>query len=68
MKKILLLIFLIYNSCSYPEMTRNEIVYENNFESNDLRYINGGGITYFNNSKVIGNFNKKFYFTSRRYW
>ena len=30
MKK-LIIVLLILNSCSYPEMTRNELVYENDF-------------------------------------
>ena len=56
MKKIFFLI-LIINSCSYPEMVRNELVYENDFENNNLLNIDGGGITEFNNSSVLGNFN-----------
>ena len=56
MKKIFFLI-LIINSCSYPEMIRNELVYENDFENNNLLNIDGGGITEFNNSSVLGNFN-----------
>ena len=56
MKKILLIIFLI-NSCTYPEMIRDELVYDNDFENNDMSNIDGGGITYFNDTNVIGNFN-----------
>ena len=56
MKKILFLLIII-NSCSYPEMVRNELVYENDFENNNLLNIDGGGITEFNNSSVLGNFN-----------
>ncbi len=56
MKKILIIFFLI-NSCSYPEMVRNELVYENNFESSNLNNIDGGGIIEFNGTNVIGNFN-----------
>ena len=56
MKKILIIIFLI-NSCSYPEMIRNELVYENDFESLDLKSIDGGDILSFNNTNVIGDFN-----------
>ena len=56
MKKILIIFFLI-NSCSYPEMVRNELVYENNFENSNLNNIDGGGIIEFNGTNVIGNFN-----------
>ena len=54
--KFVLILFLI-NSCSYPEMIRNELVYQNNFEKLDLENIDGGGITSFNNNYVLGNFN-----------
>ena len=56
MKKIFLL-FLLINSCSYPEMVRNELVYENDFEQSSLEKIDGGQIMNFNNTNVIGNFN-----------
>ena len=56
MRKILVFFFFI-NSCSYPEMIRNELVYENNFESYNLENIDGGEIMDFNNTKVIGDFN-----------
>ncbi len=56
----LLFIFIpafVINSCSYPEMVRNELVYENDFESLDLNSIDGGNIMSFNNTNVIGDFN-----------
>lgn len=56
MKKIFILIILL-NSCVYPEMVRNELVYENNFEEKNLSNIDGGGFIEFNNSIVLGNFN-----------
>ena len=56
MRKILL-ILLIINSCSYPEMVRNELVYENNFENLNLTSLDGGDIMSFNNTNVLGNFN-----------
>lgn len=56
MKKYLIL-FIIVNSCSYPEMIRNELIYENDFENFNLENIDGGDIFQFNNTKVIGNFN-----------
>ena len=52
-----LLVFLVINSCSYPEMIRNEIIYKNDFEKNDLKNIDGGGIMKYNDSYVLGNFN-----------
>ena len=54
--KIFILAFVI-DSCSYPEMIRNELVYENDFESLDLSSIDGGDIMSFNNTNVIGDFN-----------
>ena len=56
MKKILFLLIII-NSCSYPEMVRNELIYFNDFENDNLKKIDGGEITEFNNTKVIGDFN-----------
>ena len=56
MKKIILVFCLIF-SCSYPEMIRNEIVYENDFENSSFENIDGGGIMFFNKTNVIGNFN-----------
>ena len=53
----LFFIFFIVNSCSYPEIVRDELVYENDFESNDLINIDGGGLSLFNNTNVIGDFN-----------
>ena len=55
-RKILLLLIIV-NSCSYPEMSRNELVYENDFESNNFVGIEGGGLMTFNNTTVLGNFN-----------
>ena len=53
----ILIIFLWINSCSYPEMIRNELVYQNDFESEDFNNIDGGGILEFQGTKVLGNFN-----------
>ena len=38
-------------------MIRNELIYENDFESNDLSKIDGGGFSTFNDSTVLGDFN-----------
>ena len=57
-KIIQILIFAyVINSCSYPEMIRNELVYENDFENLDLNSIDGGDIMSFNNTNVLGDFN-----------
>jgi len=48
---------IFFNSCSYPELTRDELIYSNNFEDNKLDEIDGGVISEYNNNRVIGNFN-----------
>ena len=56
--KILYLLFFIYiNSCSYPEIVRDELIFDNDFENNDLSNIDGGALTTFNNTTVLGNYN-----------
>ena len=58
MNKYYLILFLfIINSCSYPKLTRDDLVYENNFEDENLTEIDGGYITSYNNTNVIGNYN-----------
>ena len=57
MKKFILVILITINSCSYPEMIRNELIYFNDFEDKLLSNIDGGDIISFNNTSVIGNFN-----------
>ena len=57
MKYFLLIIIFIINSCSYPKLTRDELVYDNNFENEQLTEIDGGSIMSYNNTKVIGNYN-----------
>ena len=57
MRKFIIISFFIINSCSYPEIIRDELIYENDFEEEVLENIDGGGISIFNNTKVIGNFN-----------
>jgi len=56
-KNQLLILFLFINSCTYPELVRDELVYHNSFEELSLENIDGGGIFNFNNNKVLGNFN-----------
>lgn len=57
MKKLIFFLVLIINSCSYPEMIRNELIYFNDFESQNLEKIDGGGFIEFNNTTVLGDFN-----------
>ena len=52
-----ILFVILINSCSYPEIVRDELIYENDFQSNDLTNIDGGGFEDFNGSKVLGFFN-----------
>ena len=54
--QILVIVFII-NSCSYPEMIRNELIYENDFENLNFNNIDGGDIMSFNNTNVLGDFN-----------
>ena len=44
MKKFILVILITINSCSYPEMIRNELIYFNDFEDKLLSNIDGGDI------------------------
>lgn len=57
MRKIISFIFILINSCSYPEMSRNELIYFNDFEDSNLTNIDGGNISYYNGSNVLGQFN-----------
>ncbi len=54
--KIFCFIILIF-SCTYPEMQRNELVYQNDFENGSLEKIDGGDFFNFNGTTVLGNFN-----------
>ena len=57
-KHFTIMIFtLIILSCEYPEMVRDELVYQNDFESGILKDIDGGGISFYNDTNVIGDFN-----------
>ncbi len=55
--KFLIIFIILIDSCSYPEMVRNELVYENDFENTQLEKIDGGGLSTFNNTTVLGDFN-----------
>ena len=54
--KIFFLFFLI-DSCSYPEITRDELIYDNDFESGNFIEIDGKSTSIFNNTTVLGDFN-----------
>ena len=54
---IVTIIILIINSCSYPEILRDELIYENDFEDKNLNFIDGGRVSIYNNTTVIGDFN-----------
>ncbi len=51
------ILIMFLSSCSYPELTLDELVYENDFENSQLTNIDGGSISIYNDSNVIGNFN-----------
>ena len=51
------LIFFIINSCDYPVLESDEVIYENDFETENLNKIDGGNIFEFNNNNVLGNYN-----------
>ena len=55
-KNLVLVLIIIINSCSYPEILFDELIYSNNFEEN-TKNIDGGNIVSFNNTKVLGNYN-----------
>jgi len=58
--RLWLFIFSVWlaSSCQ-PELSENILVYSNDFETEDLTNIEGGRVTTFAGSKVIGNFNKE---------
>ena len=55
--KILILILVIVSSCNYPEISINELIYENDFEDGNFIEIDGKVISKFNNTNVLGDFN-----------
>ncbi len=59
MKKhlLILLILILYNSCSYPEIISDILVFDENFENKIPNEIDGGNISEFNNNYVLGDFN-----------
>ena len=57
MTRFLILFLFIINSCAYPKLSSDELVYENNFEDENLTEIDGATISLYNNTKVLGNYN-----------
>lgn len=53
----LLLFSLVFNSCSYPEILIDEVVYQNDFENENIENLYGASFSEFNDTKVIGDFN-----------
>ena len=58
-KKIFLLVLITLFSCSKSDelLQRNELVYNNDFESGNLDAIDGAQLITFNNTTVLGNYN-----------
>jgi len=56
-KILLLFVFISINSCSYPEISRDVLIYDNDFESDILGEIDGKTTSTFNNTTVLGDFN-----------
>ena len=57
MKYYIVVFLFVISSCSYPKLSRDELVYNNDFEDNRLNEIDGGSINFYNNTNVIGNYN-----------
>ena len=55
--KLIFVIFFLIDSCSYPELSRDELIYDNDFESGNLTEIDGKATSTFNNTTVLGDFN-----------
>ena len=53
----ILFIFCLIDSCSYPKLSRDELIYDNDFESDNFTEIDGKATSTFNNSTVLGDFN-----------
>jgi hypothetical protein len=56
-KILFLFIFISINSCSYPEISRDVLIYDNDFETDNFSDIDGKAISTFNNTTVLGDFN-----------
>jgi hypothetical protein len=56
-KNLFFILIIISNSCTYPKIAFDEIVYENDFENDLSKDIDGYKTSLYNNSNVLGNFN-----------
>ncbi|MFL2665775.1 MAG: hypothetical protein ACJ0NM_00085 [Flavobacteriaceae bacterium] len=56
-KILFLFVFISINSCSYPEISRDVLIYDNDFETDNFSDIDGKAISKFNNTTVLGDFN-----------
>ena len=56
-KTFYLLLSFFVNSCSYPEISRDDLIYDNDFESGDFSEVDGKATSTFNNTTVLGDFN-----------
>ena len=56
-KTFLLVLITLFFCCKQDELTRNELVYNNDFESGNLDAIDGAQLITFNNTTVLGNYN-----------
>ena len=52
-----LLFFTFLYSCTYPEISRDVLIYDNDFEADNFSEIDGKAISTFNNTTVLGDFN-----------
>ncbi len=51
------IIFLIFSTCSTPEIYSDRLIFNNNFEDGNLDNIDGGFISFYNDQNVLGNYN-----------
>ena len=54
---IYITVLLLYNSCSYPEITSDILVFDEDFENMLPNEIDGGHLSSYNNTMVLGDFN-----------
>ena len=54
---MLFFLFFLIVYCSYPEISRDVLIYDNYFEFGKLTEIDGKATSTFNNTTVLGDFN-----------
>ena len=57
-RTLFLLIIIFINSCSYPKIDRDDLIYDNDFENENFSEIDGKATSTFNNTTVLGDFNR----------